>query len=106
MVSLSFGWWVIAPPDVAFARRAQVAGHDPKLHSADPAASARTNQSSRRRDRRAVDGLGCACSHRFFAPLLTSVLARHPRFFVYLGIALVVLIIVGLLLAKFSGKAP
>jgi hypothetical protein len=37
---------------------------------------------------------------------LSGFLQRHPRFFVYLGIALVVLIIVGLLLAKFSGKAP
>jgi hypothetical protein len=33
---------------------------------------------------------------------LSSFLQRHPRFFVYLAIALVALIIIALLVAKFS----
>ena len=37
---------------------------------------------------------------------LSGFLQRHPRFFIYLGIALAVLIIVGLVIAKFSDKAP
>ena len=34
--------------------------------------------------------------------LLSGFLQRHPRFFIYLGIALVALIIITLLVAKFS----
>jgi hypothetical protein len=37
---------------------------------------------------------------------LSDFLQRHPRFFIYLGVVLAVLIIAGLLVAKFGGKAP
>jgi len=33
---------------------------------------------------------------------LSGFLQRHPRFFVYLGIALVALVVIALLVAKFS----
>ena len=37
---------------------------------------------------------------------LSGFLQRHPRFFIFLGIALVVLVIAALLVAKLSAKAP
>ena len=38
--------------------------------------------------------------------VLSGFLQRHPRFFIYLSVALAFLIIVALLLAKFSDKGP
>ncbi len=40
-----------------------------------------------------------------FEAFLSGFLQKHPRFFVYLVIALAALIIVALLVAKFSGAA-
>ena len=37
---------------------------------------------------------------------LRGFLQRHPRFFIYLGITLVVLVIAALLVAKLSAKVP
>ncbi len=37
--------------------------------------------------------------------VLSAFLQRHPRFFTYLGIALVVLILIALLIAKLAAKS-
>jgi len=36
---------------------------------------------------------------------LGGFLQKHPRFFIYLGIGIIVLIIIGLCIAKLSGQA-
>jgi hypothetical protein len=48
------------------------------------------------------DGEGPSTPDNKLEAFLSGFLQRHPRFFVYLGSALVALIIIALLVAKFS----
>ena len=52
------------------------------------------------------DGQSASSADDKLEAFFSGFLRRHPRFFVYLGIALAVLIIVGLLIATLSDKTP